>query len=177
MKLVQVGAFALCVALGCGGSGEEELRRDAEAARRDEEERLLEVLREAPPPAPPEPRVAITPEPPPASEPVPEPAAAPVKAATWEGDITRSSGGVVTVEGGSAPPGVGAKGTMSKKINQKFGGMNISAWLVIADVVVESSDANSVKVKVTQEQSVTEINGKKVDHFAPGGHVKLEVSP
>ena len=43
--------------------------------------------------------------------------------------------------------------------------------------IVESSSGNSVGVKVVQEQTVTEINGKKVDHFAPGGHVKLEVGP
>ncbi len=176
MKLVQVGAFALLVAFGCGGGGEEaRLQAEADAARQAEELRQLQA---APPPAPPapEPLIAVAPEPEPAASAAPAAPAAPaVTAGTWEGDITRASGGVVVVDVASDPPAVGAKGTLSKKIDQKFGGMSISAWLVIADVVVESSAPGAVGVKVVQEQSVTEINGKKVDHFAPGGHVKLEV--
>lgn len=170
MKLVPVGGLALLVALGCGGSSDEEREMQALQLARQQADYELFVAQER-----------VDAEAAAAAAPTPEPApAAPapaIVASEWEGDITRAASGVIVVEGAEGAPPVGAKGTLSKKIDQKFGGMSISAWLVIADVVVESSSGGTVAVKVTQEQSVTEVNGNKVDHFKPGGHVKLEVGP
>lgn len=62
---------------------------------------------------------------------------------------------------------------LSKYFENKFGNMNLSGWLTIADIKVISIEGADVKVLVEKEQSVTYINGEKKNHFKPGNKIKI----
>ncbi len=103
-------------------------------------------------------------------------AAAPAAAGgTHEGTIKSAGGGtvVLTTSGGS-PPSVGAKGTLSKQVNKKFGQMNITAWLDIAEVEVTRVSGGTVTCKITKETTDITVNGRKQDQFVKGAATKLK---
>lgn len=133
-----------------------------------------------PPPAPP-PMAKAEPPPPPAEPPKsepPPPPAAPPKAREINGTIMSRVGKDVTIEAPADPsPPVGTKGNLSRYFEQQIGPISTSGWLGIADVTVKKIDKGKVVVTVVTEKSNVVVNGKKVNHFAPGTRVKVEFSP
>jgi uncharacterized Zn-binding protein involved in type VI secretion len=55
-------------------------------------------------------------------------------------------------------------------------GGTISGWVVIAGAKVDKVDNDTVTLTISEERSTIMINGKKVNHFAPGARMKLAVA-
>ncbi|MFN5984128.1 MAG: hypothetical protein ACK476_14385 [Fluviicola sp.] len=68
----------------------------------------------------------------------------------------------------------GDKLTLLKYTTGQMGKMTFTSWLDIADVTVVSNSKNVITVLITQENSVTMVNGKKKDHFTKNSEVKFE---
>jgi hypothetical protein len=70
-------------------------------------------------------------------------------------------------------PQIDQVGILSKYFENKFGNMNITGWLNIADIKVVSIKGTEINVVVEKELSVTYVNGEKKNHFKPGNEIKI----
>jgi len=117
------------------------------------------------PPAPAEPKPAV--------EVAPE---APAKPAggTHVGVLSKARHGVLTLstKSGDSPP-VGTRADLSKEVKQKVFGMDVVAWVGIAEVEVTEVTKHTVVCKILEETSEIEINGKKKNMFEPGAPTQL----
>jgi hypothetical protein len=94
------------------------------------------------------------------------------------GRIASRKGNVITVRTASAPaPAVDARGTLYRRFEQQIGPMRMGGWLEVAKVTVKKSAADTIEIIIAEEKSNITVNGKKVDHFASGTEVKIELSP
>lgn len=125
------------------------------------------------PAAPPEPAGEAEPAAPPTSSPA---ASAPTGGGV-EGTIASRKGSVVVINTSkSSAPGAGSKGSLFRYFEQKVGPFNTSGWLGIADVTVKTANEGRLELTIDAEKSVIVVDGKKVDHFAAGNRVKLELA-
>lgn len=126
------------------------------------------------PASPPEPAREAEPAAPPPSSPA-APAAPALTGGGVEGTIAARKGPVLVINTSKSPaPGAGSKGSLFLYFEQKVGPFNTSGWLGIADVTVKTANEGRLELTIDAEKSVIVVDGKKVDHFAPGNRVKLE---
>jgi len=64
-------------------------------------------------------------------------------------------------------------GVLSKYFENKYGNMNITGWLDIADIKVVSVKGAEIDILVEKELSITYINGEKKNHFQSGNQIKI----
>jgi hypothetical protein len=127
---------------------------------------------------------------PPEPESKPEPEPVSVAPAAIEGTLTLRNGKTVRIElsGDTAPAPERAARLLrffSGKAGEKsplgvlgglLGNASISGWLAIADVRVKKIEGKIVTLEIEAERSKMVVNGKPVNHFAPGATVRLEDS-
>jgi hypothetical protein len=114
------------------------------------------------------PEAAVAREPEPEVQPVATPSA-------LEGTIASRAGSTLTLTIQGAPASkVGTHARLFRRFAKKFGSVDITGWLEVADVVIKKADARAVVVEILKEKSDIRVNGKKVDHFAPGETIKIE---
>lgn len=70
---------------------------------------------------------------------------------------------------------VGSTGEVSKRFEQNLGFV-ISGWITIAEVKVTAVDRGKLTLAIVAEKSAMTMNGRPVNHFAPGD-VRLSLSP
>lgn len=105
-----------------------------------------------------------------------EPSAAP--SVELEATLEKVSGGTLTLAKTGGPEvQKGVKGTLSKYVEKKFFGANVTMWLTIAEVEVTSVSGDQIKVKILEEKSETVVDGKKVDMFTAGARTRLAWAP
>lgn len=93
-----------------------------------------------------------------------------------QGTIAAHAGKALTLQiAGVASTAAGAKGELYRRFGQNLGTLKLTGWLDVAEVVVRKVQARQVVVEIVQEKSDIRVNGKRVDHFAPGETIKLEL--
>lgn len=106
------------------------------------------------------------------------PGAPPAAAAepTLDGKLVSRQGKrlVVQIDPGAAVE-VGSTGEVSKRFEQNLGFV-ISGWITIAEVKVVAADRGKLTLEIVAEKSAMTMNGRPVNHFAPGD-VRLSLSP
>jgi hypothetical protein len=92
-----------------------------------------------------------------------------------QGTIASRTGQIITLRiAGTSAVALGAKGSLYRRFGQSIGSITMTGWLEVAEVIVRRLDAHSIDVEVIKEKSDIRVNGKRVDHFAPGETIKLE---
>lgn len=119
---------------------------------------------------------AATPPPEPAKTADPPAGQASAAGGEVEGTIASRKGSILIINTKGAPPAAGAKGSLLRYFEQKVGPFNTSGWLGIADVTVKSASGDRIELTINAEKSVIVVDGKKVDHFAAGNRVKIELT-
>jgi hypothetical protein len=94
------------------------------------------------------------------------------------GTLVSRTGSSLTVKLDHPPaPPLKARATLFKYFEKEIGGFKTSGWLEIAAVEVLKGSGMNLELSILEKRSVMTVNGKEVDHFAPGARLKLEPVP
>jgi hypothetical protein len=92
------------------------------------------------------------------------------------GTIRSRKGRAVAVSlEGEAVPAAGDRGRLYKYFEKEIAGFRTSGWIDVATVEVESVGAGTAELRVVEEHSEIVVNGRRVDHFARGAKIRLDV--
>lgn len=107
----------------------------------------------------------------------------------FEGKLVSKTGQTLKVRlNDGASPTTGASAEVLRYFEGKAGqasplgilggllGGSISGWVVVANAKVDKVDKDAVTLTISEEHSTIIMNGKKVNHFAPGARMKLAVA-
>lgn len=81
---------------------------------------------------------------------------------------------VIKLTKGDWEPPIGKIVSISKQLETKLFGSEITGWMGIASAKVVAEDNDHVTLKILEETSNIVINGKKKNQFEKGNHMKIE---
>lgn len=90
-----------------------------------------------------------------------------------KGTIDSKNGTTLVIIMKQSPVKKGDKFILLKFTDGKIGKMSFTSWLDIANVTILSNTNDKITLTIDKENSVTTLNGKKVDHFTKGSEVKF----
>ncbi|MDX2174238.1 MAG: hypothetical protein SFY56_14140 [Bacteroidota bacterium] len=90
-----------------------------------------------------------------------------------KGTIDSKKGNTLVISMKESPVKKGDKLILLKFTDGKIGKMAFTSWLDIANVSIVSNTNDKITLTIDKENSVTTLNGKKVDHFTKGSEVKF----
>ena len=90
-----------------------------------------------------------------------------------KGTIDSKNGTTLVINMKQSPVKKGDKLLLLKFTDGKIGKMAFTSWLDIANVTIVSNANDKITLTIDKENSVTTVNGKKVDHFIKGSEVKF----